>query len=353
MIKRTLFLILIVAMLIPVGIVGANNTPDSTTTIEPTQATAIVITTANLNIRSQPRTSAPKLQTAPRGTSLVAVGRTADTSWLQVEFRGVVGWASRFYVETNDSLSGLGVTDGTDETVEPRPQEQVSAGDGTIVNTGELIVFSAFSRVNIRATYNEEAAQLGQLQVNERATVNLLSPDRTWGFVNAGEASGWVALYAVNVLGDIRTVAVEGDAGSGSDLPIETTGNFDAETRQIIQNAQDYYARYIGGANTLIGIFENAISSGFISCGPVMTFFRPYRPTNYEYERVPELEGVVNAMNNGFDILNRARAPWLTSCENRTTITSRDQWPGWLATAREGAAIVNQAQASLAALSSR
>jgi hypothetical protein len=219
-----------------------------------------------------------------------------------------------------------------------------------VVETGQVIVFSATSNVNVRALPDEGAPRLGQLRRNQRAVVTLLDPTYLWGRINFEGQNGWVALYVVNVLGDIRTVEVLGDPNTSSDLPIPAGQVNNEPQRAAVQNAQNHLARFRPAASTLINIFSNGAGSGFIACAPEVAFFSPYRPLVSDFVLVPELEAVVNRMNEGFDLINRARAGWVGACSANQTLLFRDQFPIWLAQAQEGAAILDEVQRSLAIL---
>ena len=321
------------------------------------EAVAFVQTTANLRLRSLPTSDAPVLQTIPQGTTVRAIGRDANINWLWVEFRGVTGWVSVFYVRTSDSLAALTVRDGTDPNAEPPPPaSQTTALDGTVVSSGTLVIFSNSAEVNVRAEPSIEAPSLTIISPGTRVIVDQIDTSYTWGRVNVDGITGWVALWVVNTLGDIRTVARVGDPTSGSDLPLPSTGPgsvLSAEQRQIIQDAQDYLGRYIPNASGLIDVLNNGASNGLISCGPDIPFFRDYRPTNYQLERVPELATVRDNMNTAFDFLNRARAQWLIACTGNRTLLFKDQYPVWLGIALEGLPFLDEARAQLAALSAR
>lgn len=54
------------------------------------------VTASALNIRAQPRTTAPILASAPRGSELLILG--SDSGWYTVEYNGITGYASAQYV---------------------------------------------------------------------------------------------------------------------------------------------------------------------------------------------------------------------------------------------------------------
>lgn len=312
----------------------------------------VVVPTVDLRVRAYPATNAPRLAVVPKGTNLAALGRDAGINWIQVSFQGTIGWVSAFYLTSSDDLSTLPVTDGT--VPDPnRPEERQVAPDGTVVLTGQLIIFSAYAEVNVRSRPSESAAILGVLSPNERATVTLLDSTRSWGQISFNGQLGWVALYAVTVLGDIRTVAIEGNPASGSDLPVNQSPFFSPEQRGIVEKAQRFLSRAIPNASSLIDILNNGAASGLIQCSPIMPYFRDYVPTNYELELVSELAAVRDTMNAAFDLLNDARARWVIACDAGQTLLYKDQFPQWLATAQQGGALLNDAQRQLAELSAR
>jgi uncharacterized protein YgiM (DUF1202 family) len=318
-------------------------------------STGIIVTpTSNLRIRAQPTQSAPSLQVVPRGTVLSALGRSSDNSWIQVEYKGVIGWASVIYLATSDDLTRLPVTDasllGT-----PRPEERVSAPDGTIVNTGELVVYSSQSNINVRVLPEEGSAVLGQLAQFERATVTLLDPSRTWGRIEFQGQPGWVALYVVTVLGDIRTIEVLGDPASGSEMPVVGLpgGGFSLEQREAVQRLQDHLARYLPQASGLLDILRNGASTGFIACGPVPDFLRAYSPSRNDYVLVPELQPLVTKLNSAFATMNRPRGQWLQACSSGSTLLFRDRFVTWRDQAESVLPLLDEVQRGVAELAAK
>jgi uncharacterized protein YraI len=317
---------------------------------------AFVLTFANLRLRSLPTVNAPALQTIPQGTTVRASGRDAGVNWLLVEYRGVTGWVSSLYVRTSDNLSALPVRDGTDPNASPPPPaSQSTALDGTVVGSGTMVIFSNEGNVNIRVEPNVDSPRLGQIPLGTRVDVILLDPTYSWGQVDFGGVQGWVALWAVNTLGDLRTVEVVGNPGSGSDLPLPSGPNttYSEEQRAVVQTAQVHLGRYVPNASTLIGILNNGANNGFISCGPVIPYFRPYRPSDFDIARVPELATVRDNINAAFDSLNRARAHWLIACTGDRTLLFSDQYPAWLAIAQGGLPSLEAAESLVAELSAR
>lgn len=334
---------LLIAMLVLVGMAFTVRAQDQ----------IFLTTRAELNIRSLPAVESPSLQKAPQGTTLLAIGRNANNTWTQVEYKGVIGWVSNVYVAFSGDSSRLPVTDATDASVNPRPQEQVSAPDGTIVQTGSLVVFARFASVNVRVLPDEAAEVLTQLAPNQRAVVTLLDPTRLWGRVSVDGHEGWVALYVVNVLGDIRTVEVLGEPASGSYPPLPEGGPSLAD-REVLDRLQAYLGINLGRASTLITVLSNGAASGIMACNTQdVPLFRPYRPAITDYERVPEIQAIVQDMNTAIELFNDARVPWVASCYGGNMQRYRGEFGTWLSFAQSGSALINDVQARLAVLNAK
>ena len=65
-----------------------------------------------VNVRTGPSTSASKLATMPIGATAPIIGRTADSTWWQVNFNGIVGWVSAQYavIQQNANINNIPVT---------------------------------------------------------------------------------------------------------------------------------------------------------------------------------------------------------------------------------------------------
>lgn len=312
----------------------------------------IVITTANLRVRAQPTLNSPALQTAPFGTSLPVYGRSADNAWLQVAFRGVIGWVSRFYVDALFSIGELPVVDGTDPNV-ARLQERVSAPDGTLVLSGQLVVFNLSTDVNIRAEPLSGGTRIGLLPAGERAIVTLISRNRQWGLIDYNGITGWVALGVLRQLGDIRTVPRQGVPNSGAPVPLPPSATFSLEQRAAVGRAQGHLAQYLPDLSSLVSILSSGANGGIITCGPVMGFFRNYAIPGRDLQLVPQLEPIVADMNAALTDAARARAQWVLACGEDDTLVTRDGFRQWLPTAQAAVARLLGVQTRLANLASR
>lgn len=70
--------------------------------LPPTGYTAT--TQANLRIRTNPVITNNTITTIPRGTSVPILARNSDTSWLKVNYDGLIGWVSYAYVTIDPPL---------------------------------------------------------------------------------------------------------------------------------------------------------------------------------------------------------------------------------------------------------
>ncbi|UCG24890.1 MAG: SH3 domain-containing protein [Chloroflexota bacterium] len=66
--------------------------------------------TYSLNMRQGPSTTYPIITKLPRGTVVPVVGRTADSSWLQVVYQGATGWIWAAYTSVSGDLTSVPVT---------------------------------------------------------------------------------------------------------------------------------------------------------------------------------------------------------------------------------------------------
>ena len=89
---------------------GQESAPEQATVPAPqTPATATVLGDY-VNVRSQPSRGTVVVQIVVDGSSHSALGRNADSSWVQIDAAGTIGWVSSEWVEVAPGLSGLPVT---------------------------------------------------------------------------------------------------------------------------------------------------------------------------------------------------------------------------------------------------
>lgn len=88
--------------------VDINNIPVTEGLVQTYTLTA----TANLNIRSGPSVAYSIVGWLPYRQTATIIGRTADVSWWQIQYRGVMGWVSAFYTTpgTGIDINNIPVT---------------------------------------------------------------------------------------------------------------------------------------------------------------------------------------------------------------------------------------------------
>ena len=76
----------------------------------PQTASTVTVLGDYVNVRSQPARGTRVVQIVVDGSSYPALGRNADSSWVQIDAEGTIGWVSSEWVEVAPGLSGLPVT---------------------------------------------------------------------------------------------------------------------------------------------------------------------------------------------------------------------------------------------------
>jgi uncharacterized protein YgiM (DUF1202 family) len=116
---------------VPVGSLPVVAAPPPPTTPPPATGATAVVNTGALNVRSGPSVNFSVLEVIYNGHQVALLGRTADSSWVQVRTtRGTVGWVNASLIAPNVPISNLPVV-GT-----PSP------ATNAVVTTGQLNVRS-------------------------------------------------------------------------------------------------------------------------------------------------------------------------------------------------------------------
>ncbi|MDL1884790.1 hypothetical protein FBR01_14210 [Anaerolineae bacterium CFX8] len=153
--------------------VNIQNVPVTDPGTRPTGATATIITYA-LNVRAAPNPFTGAILTRIRfGETYPVVGRNADSSWIQLNANGVIGWVSRSYT----AVIGLETVPVTDPGTRP-------TGATATVITGQL---------NVRAAPNPlTGAILTRINLGETYPVVGRNAASTWLQLNVNGLIGWV-----------------------------------------------------------------------------------------------------------------------------------------------------------------
>lgn len=97
------FFSFVVILLLSITPIAAQDVPEASPT-DTTPDTGIYVTTQDFSsLRTGPGQSFTRITILPPVTTLKAVGRTADTRWMQVDYKGTLGWiASILLIWTGD-----------------------------------------------------------------------------------------------------------------------------------------------------------------------------------------------------------------------------------------------------------
>ena len=92
------FLSLVAILFLCLTTVVAQDTPEATPT-DTTPDTGIYVTTQDFSsLRTGPGQGFTRITILPPVLTLKAVGRTADTRWIQVDYKGTLGWIASMKV---------------------------------------------------------------------------------------------------------------------------------------------------------------------------------------------------------------------------------------------------------------
>ncbi|MBZ0294106.1 MAG: SH3 domain-containing protein [Anaerolineae bacterium] len=148
----------------------------------PPAGTSVTVTAYTLNVRAQPNAWAQILGQINYGTVYPAIGRNYDTSWIQVNINGTIGWVSRTYV-SGYGLEALPITDGGNP-YPPTPTPIPPQGAYATVTAYALNVRNApnpYTGAIITRVYNGQTYQA----VGRNA-------DTSWLQLNINGTIGWV-----------------------------------------------------------------------------------------------------------------------------------------------------------------
>jgi uncharacterized protein YraI len=142
----------------------------------------VSVIAATLNVRSEARIANNVISRIRRGQQFIAIGRSADGLWVQLDLgNGQTGWVSAAYVTdsatTSQGLSGL-----------------------TLRSTVRLLV---------RSAPNVESDAVALLLPSEVAQIMGRSSDGLWWQVNDGGTVGWVSAQFVTLSPDVNPAAIQ------------------------------------------------------------------------------------------------------------------------------------------------
>jgi uncharacterized protein YraI len=165
----------------------------------PTGPVATVIA-YRLNVRHLPDPIEGRVLTrVNRDEQFQVLGRTADSTWFQINANGTLGWVSGRFVTVQNA--------GSLQVVAPDAQ----GGGQSPVNTGLLVTATPYT-VNIRSGPGTENGRLARLPAGQTAEIIGRTANNQWWQVNYNGIVGWVvAEYAVIQPGaNVNSIPVTG-----------------------------------------------------------------------------------------------------------------------------------------------
>ncbi|MBI5960074.1 MAG: SH3 domain-containing protein [Chloroflexi bacterium] len=150
----------------------------------------VVVLATYLNVRSGPGPNYSVLGAVLGGISLPIVGRSADSSWYQVETIYGTGWVYAGYVATRNEYGASPVTTS-------------SAADAPV--TGPIGVVNAGS-LNIRSGPGAQYSSLGALAGGTETQIVGRTLDWTWWLLDTPVGTGWANAMYIIPRGDISNV---------------------------------------------------------------------------------------------------------------------------------------------------
>lgn len=151
----------------------------------PTELDVIVSSSGNANIRREPSDSGFVLGTLPPGEIVTAIGRTADTSWVYIDFPYAAehGWINRQLIDASGEIDDLNIVNPSLIEYGPMQAFYVRTGDDSSTceeapNDG-LLIQTPEGAGEVRLWINEVKIRLGstvyiQARPNEQMTISTL-----------------------------------------------------------------------------------------------------------------------------------------------------------------------------------
>lgn len=233
---------------------GSAGSPPPAVT-QPGTVSCTVTAEAGITLYAAPNFESEAVAAPAAGYSAPGVGRTADTTWLQIiHTGGGIAWVYATNISTTGDCASLPVTAATD------PDAVTTA----------CFVSPAGAFANVRAQPSIDAQQVSTIYENTSWQVTARNTDGTWFYINPG----WVASSVVTLSGECNGVPVNENAvGAGSGVD-ETTPATDVAS--ILNN----FACPAGFAGYMTPRISIGSGTAQVDSGGVPNRIRAYPSTN-------------------------------------------------------------------------
>ncbi len=187
----------------------------------------------NVKMRSGPGTENGIITVIPYSTPLTALGRSADETWLYVDYNGTKGWVYTLLMDLEGYVPDLPVIDAAGSPGAPPPAPPTDQPSNPPSNSpppsgpsGVPTIYTT-ATMKLRAGAGTTYAELGRIPYNTTVPVSARSADSQWVLVNYNGQRGWVAAWLVTVNGDINSLPVSNEVlpgGAPTPAPAPPTG---------------------------------------------------------------------------------------------------------------------------------
>ncbi|HML21694.1 MAG TPA: SH3 domain-containing protein [Aggregatilinea sp.] len=296
------------------------------------QGDVSVVTIYDAVLRGGPGTSFEQVGGVPVSTTIPAVGRNGNSSWIQVNYDGTVGWVSATLLEWSGDIGVLPVTSGQPASDTPDAAPAAASGGVTATNGGGI---------NVRSGPSTSDAVLGQLPAGSTVALNARwgSGRSMWVRFDYNGRVGWLASWVVTISGDANTLpdvsgapqttAPQADAPQASvPLTADRAALLD-QLQAALDNARAEWQPIADKWHTLAAYIE-------VTCAvsPLQT-----TPVTINAVAYPDIQDAVNVLNWGINETQRAMDEWIAECLlDRYWVPDEVSDSGWTAIANsEGA----------------
>lgn len=212
-----------------------------------------MVTAAYLNVRSGPGQNYSSMGFVYGGEELSIVGRSADSSWYQVETRFGTGWVSAAFLLTRNEYGGTPITSGTID------DEAQITGPTAVINSGAA---------HVRSGPGPQYTSLGVLAGGAEGQIIGRNADWSWWLVSTSVGTGWIFASLVVVRGDSLGVPYV-DSAAAVAVP-DGQGGFNAGAAPAAQIALPEAVVTTGALHVRSGPNAAFASIGAVNVGEAM-----------------------------------------------------------------------------------
>lgn len=254
----------------------------------------VEITVESAFTRVVPSPEATRASSVFIGDRLIAIGRNADGSWLEVQRPGIgtkIGWITREFLDYEFDVAALPLTDGVTGLTGTTP----------VVDEYGVSIYTQYE-ATLRSEPNVRSAAITIVPFNLVLPALERYPDQTWVKVNYRGNVGWIAGFLVTYPANIKdlpvTPGVEGIGGFVIEIiPPEVQYAQVQRLREFVTYRRDLAANLAG--------FWAVVKRGeIVPCEPPGFIREEYEANFQDYKELPELRRYLPRLNVGIDHLN-------------------------------------------------